>query len=57
LGRAHALDFAPEQGEAVLSALSEQYDGVAGFNAEMTLDVWRQGELRFPQSSGSFIEL
>ena len=45
---AHALDFAPEQGEAVLSALSEQYDGVVGFNAEMTLDVWRQGELRSP---------
>jgi uncharacterized protein DUF2019 len=45
---AHALDFAPEQGEPALTELSEQYDGVIGFNAEMTLEVWRQGELRFP---------
>lgn len=45
---AHALDFAPEQGEPVLVALSEQEEGLIGFNAEMTLDVWRAGELRFP---------
>ena len=45
---AHALDFAPEHGESVLTALSQEYDDVVGFNAEMTLQVWRAGELRFP---------
>jgi glycine/D-amino acid oxidase-like deaminating enzyme len=43
---AHALEFAPEAGEAVLEALSSERWPV-GFSAEMTLKVWRRGELRF----------
>ena len=46
---AHAMEFAPDQGEPVLTALSES--GVAGpirLGAEMTLREWRAGRLRFP---------
>jgi hypothetical protein len=44
---AHALEFAPEQAEAALSALAESSDLIA-FDAEMTLQEWRAGRLRFP---------
>lgn len=44
---AHALEFSPEDGERTLEELAAS-GGVAGFNAEMTLDTWRQGTLRFP---------
>lgn len=44
---AHALDFAPERGEPVLTLLATGGD-VAAFIAATTLDVWRKGELRFP---------
>jgi hypothetical protein len=44
---AHALEFAPEQGEQTLEELSQE-PTIRGFNAEMTLEVWRKGELRFP---------
>jgi hypothetical protein len=43
---AHALEFAPEQGRAILELLSKE-KGMDGFGAQMTLKVWRKGELRF----------
>ena len=45
---AHALEFAPEVGEPVLSAVVEEDAGLVGFDAEMTLREWRAGRLRFP---------
>jgi hypothetical protein len=44
---AHALDFAPEEGEPVLEDLARAAD-VVGFNAKMTLEAWKRGELKFP---------
>jgi hypothetical protein len=44
---AHALEFAPPQGERVLEEISA-VDGLVGFDAKMTLQTWREGELRFP---------
>jgi hypothetical protein len=44
---AHALEFAPELGENVLEALAAE-GGLTGFDAEMTLEVWRGGTLKFP---------
>lgn len=44
---AHALEFSPSDGERVLEALSVDA-GLAGFNAQMTLQTWRDGDLRFP---------
>ena len=44
---AHALEFAPVKGEAALNELSMQ-GGLIGFSAEMTLEEWRNGALRFP---------
>lgn len=43
----HALAFSPQDGEKVLEALAKE-SGVVGFNAQMTLETWREGELRFP---------
>lgn len=43
---ARALEFAPQAGEAVLTATS-QIAGVHGLNATMILKVWRNGELSF----------
>ena len=43
----HALEFAPEQGKPVLEELLD-HDGFIGITAEITLEVWRQGTLRFP---------
>jgi hypothetical protein len=43
---AHALEFAPEAGEPALEALSNEKWPI-GSTAEMTLKVWRRGELRF----------
>jgi hypothetical protein len=46
---AHALDFAPDQGEPVLSEIArDDPAGILGFGAEMTLEEWRGGRLRFP---------
>jgi hypothetical protein len=46
---AHAMAFAPAEGEPVLTALAESGEsGLIGFGAEMTLDEWRKGRLRFP---------
>ena len=44
---AHALEFSPEDGEPALTELVAE-GGPIGFNAEMTLEEWRQGNLRFP---------
>jgi hypothetical protein len=44
---AHALELAPELGENVLETLAAE-GGLTGFNAEMTLEVWRGGTLKFP---------
>jgi hypothetical protein len=46
---AHAMDFAPAEGEPVLMALAESDEsGLIGFGAKMTLREWREGRLRFP---------
>lgn len=45
---AHALEFAPEEGEPALTELAVGDETSIGFDAEMTLEVWREGELRFP---------
>ena len=44
---AHSLEFSPEDGKRTLEALIVA-GGLAGFNAEMTLETWRQGNLQFP---------
>lgn len=44
---AHALEFAPERGEAVLTEIS-QSTGIPALDAELTLEEWRKGNLRFP---------
>lgn len=44
----HALEFAPAEGEAILTALSSE-GRLVGLSAEMTLKEWREGRLRFPQ--------
>lgn len=44
---AHALEFAPAEGEATLKELCAS-GGMTGFNAEMTLEEWRKGGLEFP---------
>jgi hypothetical protein len=44
---AHALEFAPAAGEAVLVELTTQ-PGPVAFSARMTLQEWRAGRLRFP---------
>jgi hypothetical protein len=45
---AHALEFAPEAGEPALTELAAEDETSVAFDAEMTLEVWRDGELRFP---------
>jgi hypothetical protein len=45
---AHALEFAPDLGEPVLSALVTGPNRMLGFEAETTLREWREGKLRFP---------
>jgi hypothetical protein len=44
---AHALEFAPEEGERALAELAQR-DGLIGFGARMTLSEWRAGKLTFP---------
>ena len=44
----HALEFAPEEGEPVLMKLVEEDETSVAFDAELTLQVWRDGELRLP---------
>lgn len=45
---AHALEFAPSEGEQVLEALEADDHGLISFSAEITLEEWRAGRLRFP---------
>ena len=44
---AHALEFSPENGEKALEGLIAE-PGLVGFTAKMTLETWREGDLRFP---------
>ena len=44
---AHALEFAPEEGERVLEEVAAE-PGLVGFDAKMTLQTWHEGNLRFP---------
>jgi hypothetical protein len=44
---AHALEFAPEQGLAILKSLAKK-EGSIALSARMTLKVWNEGALRFP---------
>jgi hypothetical protein len=44
---AHALEFEPHQGEAILLDIAKR-GGVEGFNAKVTLKEWRERNLRFP---------
>jgi hypothetical protein len=44
---AHAMEFAPEQGRAILEDLAKE-KGLIAFSAVMTLKVWGEGKLRFP---------
>jgi hypothetical protein len=45
---AHALEFAPEEGEPVLEELAAEDETSVAFDAALTLEVWRAGDLRFP---------
>lgn len=44
---AHAMEFAPDRGQPVLEALSQE-QGLIAFTAEMTLEQWKKGKLKFP---------
>jgi hypothetical protein len=46
---AYALQFAPERAEAVLVEVGQSDVGIVSFTAEMTLEQWRKGELKFPE--------
>ena len=43
----HALEFAPEDGEKVLTEMAAAFKGLIGWSAEMTLKEWRKGTLKF----------
>lgn len=45
---AHALEFAPDEGEHVLKEIAATDQGILGLDAQQTLSVWRDGELSFP---------
>lgn len=45
---AHALEFSPDEGVAVLEALAAGAPGALRANATMTLREWRAGRLTFP---------
>lgn len=45
---AHALEFAPDEGQRALEELAAREPGIVGFDAEQTLAVWREGKLSFP---------
>jgi hypothetical protein len=44
---AHALEFAPEEGEPVLESHAAG-ESLASFAAEITLEEWKKGSLKFP---------
>jgi len=43
----HSLEFSPKSAENVLEHLAK-CGGVPGFDAEITLQEWRKGTLKFP---------
>lgn len=45
---AHALEFAPVEGEQALTRISEIPKSLVSFSAKMALRQWREGKLRFP---------
>jgi hypothetical protein len=45
---AHALEFAPKEGERALTDLAQRDSGIISFAAEVTLSEWREGKLAFP---------
>jgi hypothetical protein len=45
---AHAMDFAPAEGEPELTELAESEDSGLGFGAKTIRGEWRKGRLRFP---------
>jgi hypothetical protein len=45
---AHALEFAPEQGEPVLQGFATTHPGLLRVRAEYALKAWREGTLKFP---------
>lgn len=44
----HALEIDPLRAEQVLEQISKNHGGSLGFDAEMTLGLWRRGELELP---------
>ncbi|PTL81285.1 DUF2019 domain-containing protein [Vitiosangium sp. GDMCC 1.1324] len=40
------LEFAPSEGERVLTELAKHADGLVGFSAEWTLEKWKAGTLK-----------
>ncbi|MCO5050790.1 MAG: DUF2019 domain-containing protein [Verrucomicrobiae bacterium] len=44
---AHALEFAPDEGEPILQSIAKG-SGVCKLNATITLDEWKKGALKFP---------
>jgi hypothetical protein len=42
------LEFAPEEGERVLTEIAQHVDGLVGFSAERTLEQWRAGTFNPP---------
>ncbi|WP_394841148.1 DUF2019 domain-containing protein [Pendulispora brunnea] len=44
---AHALEFAPEDGERVLQAIETGQHRLLSFSAKVTLQEWRAGRLKF----------
>jgi hypothetical protein len=45
---AHTLEFAPAKGEPILESIASGPPGMDRFSAEMTLEQWRKGALKFP---------
>jgi hypothetical protein len=42
------LDFAPNEGERVLTEIAKHVDGLVGFSAERTLEQWKAGTFNPP---------
>ena len=43
---AAVLEFAPDEGERVLTELAKHAEGLVGFSAEWTLEKWREGTFK-----------
>jgi hypothetical protein len=42
------LEFAPSEGERVLTEIAQHVDGLVGFSAERTLEQWKAGTFNPP---------